>query len=350
MFIWVTIIKILISAVLVLIIEYMEIGNLWSYKDFNFYNEGNKTGPNFFYAIFLEFIKAESLSNPILIILACISSGLIDTFCIYFYSSKYHINRKIIIMYLLFCFHPYFSFYTFRFETIFFGKIACVLFLGQLFFKGKINSELSNSLILFCSMFRLSNLVFLLASIVSDARLKKLDFNKNFIFSSLIFLTFAYFLFRLNDGYADVVLATPTTYGWSIEDSQNLFGTFGLALDNIILYTLKTLVLFGGREAIYVYQFNYFENSNYPILEYSVFFVLALFNIVCLGSFILFAKRNKFLFPVLISLSLLVLSILTVAHMRYLVVFYPMLLIGWLSLGQNNKKRPIKAEGSQTHS
>ena len=138
LFIWVTIIKILISAVLVLIIEYMEIGNLWSYKDFNFYNEGNKTGPNFFYAIFLEFIKAESLSNPILIILACISSGLIDTFCIYFYSSKYHINRKIIIMYLLFCFHPYFSFYTFRFETIFFGKIACVLFLGQLFFKGKI--------------------------------------------------------------------------------------------------------------------------------------------------------------------------------------------------------------------
>ena len=348
LFILVTIIKIAISAVLVLIIEYMEIGNLWSYKDFYFYNSGNKTGPNFLYSIFIEFIKADSLSNPILITLACISSGLIDTLCIYFYSSKYQINRQIIIMYLIFCFHPYFSFYTFRFDTIFFGKIACVFFLGQLFFKGKINSELSNSLILFFSMFRLSNLVFLLASIFSDTRLMKLDVNKNFIFSSLIFLTFAYFLFTLNIGYADIVMATPTTYGWSIEDSQNLFGTFGLALDNIIVYTLKTLVLFGGREAIYIYQFNYFENSNYPIFEYVVFFVLALFNIICLGNFILFAKRNKFLFPILISLSLLVLSILTVAHMRYLVVFYPMLLIGWISLGQNNKKRCIKVKDSQT--
>lgn len=349
LFVWVTIIKISTSAILVLIIEYMEIGNLWSYKDFYFYNSGNKTGPNFLYSIFIEFIKADSLSNPILIMLACISSGLIDTFCIYFYSSKYHLNRQIIIMYILFCFHPYFSFYTFRFDTIFFGKIACVLFLGQLFFKGKINSELSNSFILFFSMFRLSNLVFLFASIVSNTRLIKFEFNKNFLFSSLIFLILAYVLFTLNIGYADVVLATPTTYGWSIEDSQNLFGTFGLVLDNIILYTLKTLVLFGGREAIYIYQFNYFENSNYPIFEYFVFFILALFNIVCLSSFILFAKRNKFLFPVLISLSLLVLSILTVAHMRYLVVFYPMLLIGWIVLGQNNKKRSLKVDVSQTH-
>lgn len=335
---WVTIIKISISAFMVLVIEFIEIGSLWAYSDFDYYSSGYKTGPNFLYSIFISFIKAESLSNPLLIMLACIGSGLIDTVCIYFYMSRYQVTRQVVIMYVIFCLHPYFSFYTFRFDTIYFGKIACALFIGKLFLRQKINSDLSNFFILALSMFRLSNLIFLFASILSDTQLLKLKLNRKVVFSNSIFLILAYIFYSLNVGYTELVLATPTSYGWHINDTQNFFGTYGFFLDNVILYTLKTFVLFGGREAVYISQFTYFENSNYPNLEYFAFFVLAFFNIGCLGSFIFFAKKNKFLLPVLISLSLLILSILTVAHMRYLVVFYPMLLIGWISLGQKNKK------------
>ena len=339
---WVTVIKISISALLVLVIEFMEIGSLWAYSDFDYYSSGSKTGPNFLYSIFIDIIKAESISNPILIILSCVSSGLIDTLCIYFYSAKYRITRQVVIMYLIFCLHPYFSFYTFRFDTIFFGKIACLIFIGKLFLREKINSELSNFFILLLSMFRLSNLAFLFASLLSDNRLLKLKLTKAFVFSSLIFLISAVVIFSLNTGYSELVLSTPKTYLWTIADMKNLFGTYGLAIDNLILYTLKSLVLFGGREAVYIYQFEYFGRSSYPNLEYCAFFVLALFNLVCLSSFVLLAKRNRFLFPIFLSLALLLLSILTVAHMRYLVVFYPMLLIGWISLGQ--KKQRLVAE------
>jgi len=349
---WVTLVKISISTFWVLIIEFMELASVWTYNDLNTYL-GIKVGPNFLYFNFLNFIQAESLSNPILILLACVGSVLIDTACIYLYVFKYHTNRYVIIMYLLFCLHPYFSFYTFRFDTMFFGKIACVLFIAKLLWKEKINSELSNFLIVFLSMFRLSNLVFLFASMLSDRRLIKSEFNKTFVFSSLIFLILAYVSFNLNNtklvtvnmeniSYTDIVFSTPTTYGWVIEDTKNFFGTYGLALDNLILYMIKTLILFGGREAIYTTKFEYFDNSNFLYLEYFAVFSLSLFNLVCLISFVLFAKRNKFLIPILLSLSLLLLHILTVSHMRYLIAFYPMLLIGWISLGQKNKKISVK--------
>ena len=336
----------------------MELASLWTYPDLDYYL-GIKTGPNFLYFHFLNFIQADSLSNPILILLACVGSVLIDTVCIYLFVSKYQINRYIIIMYILFCLHPYFSFYTFRFDTMFFGKIACALLIAKLLWKEKINSELSNFFILFLSMFRLSNLVFLFASMVSDRRLVKSEFNKTFVFSSLIFLILAYATFTLNNtkfvtdnmenvSYTDLVLSTPTIYGWAIEDTQKMFGSYGLTFDNLILYTVKTLVLFGGREAIYTTKFEYFDNSNFLYLEYFTFFSLALFNLICLISFVLFAKRNNFLIPVLLSFSLLVLHILTVGHMRFLIVFYPMLLIGWISLGQNKKKIAVKDTIAET--
>ena len=357
---WVTLVKISISAFWVFILELMELASVWSYNDLNTYID-IKTGPNFLYFNFLNFIQAEDLSNPILILLACVGSVLIDTICIYLYVTTYHIKRYIIIMYLLFCLHPYFSFYTFRFDTMFFGKIACVLFIAKLLWKEKINSELSNFLILFLSMFRLSNLVFLFASMLSDRRLTKSEFNKTFVFSSLIFLILAYVVFTLNNNqfdtsnmesvsYTNLVLSTPTIYGWALEDTQKLFGTYGLALDNLILYTIKTVILFGGREAIYTTKFEYFDNSNFIYLEYFAVFGFALFNLVCLISFVLFAKRNKFLIPILLSFSLLVLHILTVSHMRYLIAFYPMLLIGWISLGQNNKKISVIDNIAKTQS
>ena len=42
-----------------------------------------------------------------------------------------------------------------------------------------------------------------------------------------------------------------------------LFGSYGFIIDNLVLYVLKTIVLFGGREAIYITQFSYFDNSYY---------------------------------------------------------------------------------------
>lgn len=328
--IWVTIIKVAISAGVVFFIEFMELGRLWAYPDFDVYSSGKTTGPNFLYSIFINLLQAKSLSNPVLIMLACVSSGLIDTVCIYLFASMYPVNRKIIIMYLIFCLHPYFSFYTFRFDTVFFGKISCILFICSLHFKEKINSEFSNFLMLFLSMFRLSSLIFLFASLISDKRLNKLD--KKFLSFFTIWLIFSYIIYSLNTGYSKMIMATPETYGWQIDYTKNLFGSYGFIIDNLVLYVLKTIVLFGGREAIYINQFSYFDNSYYPNLEYFALFCIALFNFLSLISFILIAKTNKFLFPVLFSLSLLVFCIITVSHMRYLVIFYPMLLIGWMKL------------------
>ena len=146
----------------------------------------------------------------------------------------------------------------------------------------------------------------------------------------LIFLSLG--VLALNDTYFNLIAATSDGFGWTVEYTRSIVGEFGAIADAIINYALRTWVLFGGREAIYVTKFSFFENSMHPNSWYIIISGLALFHILCFASFINFAKKSKVLLPVLISLFILVFCIFTVGHMRYLNSYYPIILLGWLHL------------------
>ena len=343
LFIWITFIKLSTSLIMVLIIHYLELGNVWLYPDFRFYSSNyNYTSPNFGYSIFIGLTNATSISDTLLVTLSCLLSGFIDTLCVFFFISRFNLSRMTIVLYILFCLHPYFSFYTFRFDTTLFGKLACTLFIGNLLLKEKINSTLFNYIILILSTFRITNALFLISNILNNWDLLKSNKKIYYILNSFILVIFLFILFYLNFGYIKIVANATKNFDWNIEYIQSLFGKHGFIFDYTILYALKSIILFGGREAIYTSKLLFFQNSIFPYLEYLSLFVLAIFHIYCLAAFVTISKKNKFLIPVLVSLSLLVFCVLTVGHMRYLVSYYPMILIGWLSFSQKFLLKKVK--------
>jgi len=61
--------------------------------------------------------------------------------------------------------------------------------------------------------------------------------------------------------------------------------------------------------------------------------IFALFHLMSLGAFILFSIKSKISAAVIISLLMLILSMFTFGHMRYLIVYYPFIMMGWLYIG-----------------
>lgn len=319
-------------------IIHLGFGDLWKYSDFADYNEGYSIGPNFLYALFVYGIGADTIANPVLVALAVFFSALIDTASIYLFQQHFKIKTFTIFMYLVFCCHPYFSFYTFRLDTLFFSKLACLSFLYWLFYRDLIKTEIIKYLILFLSMFRLSSLIFLLPIIFKDLFLLN---SKNIIQLISIASVSAMVLF-LNTGYVGIVFSAAKNLNWTLNYTQSIVGEFGFLVDYIIHYIIRFFLLLGGREAIYAYQIEYFISSEAVVLEVVAFFTLAFFHFICFLSFLLFSKKKMVLIPVLLSLSLLVLCLFTVGHMRYLVGYYPIILLGWLLIGAQTKASECK--------
>ena len=308
-------------------------GDMWAYGDFAKYQEANFPSPNFLYGIFINKISAEAISDPLLVTLAILFSVLVDVGCVYLFIQKFRITTQTVIMYLIFCLHPYFSFFTFRFDTIFFSKIACLLFLYYLLYRDRINTNFIKYTIIFLSLFRLTALLFLVSTILSDLFQHK---PKNQIFSLLhllLLVGFSIVIFILNFGYTRLLFGASEQHGWTLEYTRGVFGQYGLMFDYVIHYFSRAMIILGGRDRIYIEQFEYFKSIEFVYFELSAFFTLAVFHLVCLISFIKFSKKHKVLIPVLSSLSLFLLCLFTVGHLRYLVGYYPMILLGWLFIG-----------------
>lgn len=311
--------------------------DMWAYGDFAEYQKGNFPGPNFLYGIFINKISAEAISDPILVVLAILFSVLIDVGCAHLFIQKFKITILTVTMYLIFCLHPYFSFFTFRFDTLFFAKIACLLFLYYLVYRTRINNNLIKYSIIFLSMFRLTALLFLFAIIIKDLFLSKSKNKKVDIFHSSFLLCISFLILSLNFGYSEKLFEASQQHGWTLEYTRGVFGEYGLIFDYIIHYFSRAMIILGGRDRIYIEQFEYFKSIEFFYFELTAFFTLAIFHFVCFISFIKFSKEHMVLIPVLSALSLLLLCLFTVGHLRYLVGYYPMLLLGWLFIGAQAK-------------
>ena len=316
---------------------YFGFGDMWAYGDFVSYQKATFPGPNFLYGIFINKISAEAISNPILVVLAILFSVFIDVGCAHLFIQKFKITTLTVIMYLIFCLHPYFSFFIFRFDTLFFSKMACLLFLYYIFYRHLINANLVKYTILFLSMFRLTALLFLFSIILHDLFLSKSKNKKVNLFHLSLVLCLSFLILFLNSGYSDKLFGASQQHGWTLDYTRGVFGEYGLIFDYIIHYFSRAMIILGGRDRIYIEQFEYFKLIEFVYFELTAFFTLAIFHLVCLVSFIRFSKKQMVLIPVLSSLSLLVLCLFTVGHLRYLVGYYPIILLGWLFIGAQVK-------------
>jgi len=320
--------KPLTSLVMVTIVFYATDISVWSYGDFEFYKENHILGPNFLYGIFVSLIGAESLANIILVILASFISIITDTICVYIFIMNFKVTKLFFVMYLLFSLHPYFSYYTFKLDTMIFGKLACAVFLFKLL-SHQAKGKFLNYTMLLMSMFRASSFIFIISIFLKNP---KILFQKDKMhWGIILILTFT--VIAINYAYFDMMLSSKKDFGWSVEYTKAKFGEFGTIIDITIHYLIKLFVLLGGREAVYVYKFAYFENATYPNLELLIFMIFALFHLMSLGAFILFSIKSKISAAVIISLLMLILSMFTFGHMRYLIVYYPFIMMGWLYIG-----------------
>lgn len=328
-FLFILFLKPITSSLMAILVNYITGIDIWAYGDFEYYTQNNIIGPNFLYGTFISLIGAKSLSDTILVILAGFISIIIDTICIYIFIINFKLTKLAIAMYLLFSLHPYFSYYTFKLDTLIFSKLACALFLYGLLTNQDRKIKFLNYMLLLLSMFRASSLIFLVSIVFNNS---KTLFKKQKI-HLLIIVILSVITITINYSYFEIMLSSKKEFGWSIEYTKTIFGEFGSVIDIIIHYTSRVFVLFGGRESLYVYKFSYFEQAQFPNFELFIFIFFVCFHLLCLFSFVTYSIKKNILIPVLVALLMLALSIFTVGHMRYLISYYPFILLGWLYIG-----------------
>ncbi len=326
------VIKVVTSALVCGILVNLGILTLFDYGDFNHY--ARRLGfisPNFLYSIVIRSMSLETIAHPVLVISAIIGSVCVDVLCILLLI-QYACNRKFLFLgYCLFCFHPYFAVYTFRLDTLFFSKLACIMFILHVSNSELFKLRYSSVVIAFLVCFRLSAIIFLFGIFINrliDIRFK--IFNLKAAIIIMVLITYTAAVLYMNGNYTSQVYYGSKDYGWDTSYSVSIFGNFGYLVDTLLLFMLKILVLFGGREALFTNGLNYFTSDWVGVIQLVIFLILAIFHLFCLIKFISFTSLNKKVFITCLSLFPLILCIFTVFHMRYLLTYYPMILLGFL--------------------
>jgi len=307
--------------------------DLFSYFDFELYKKGNYVSANFLYGIFVKAIGATSIGDPRLYTLGIITAIFLDMLTLHLFSKHFLISFKTLIFYGVFSLHPYFATYAWRFDTLDFASLSCILFL--IIFNYKLNTNkviIILFLMLILSMFRMSALVFWLAAVVGIYLFQnRSQISKIEKLSLVIMLILSILIVRQNGStYLFVVANASEIYGWSLDATRSIFGNFGYILDVAIHYFFKLTTLLGGREALYTEGIKEVLSYKFGIYQLISIPVLALFHFLGLVSFVRFSQRSGFIIPVLISFIALIVAVFTVGHMRYLLPYQPMILIGIL--------------------
>lgn len=318
-----------------ILMQYVDIVDLFSYDDFDGYKTGGHVYANFLYSYFVKLIGATSIGDPRLYILGIIIAVFLDILVLHLFSKYFLISFKTLIFYGLFSLHPYFSTYAWRFDTLDFASFSCILFLIILNYRLNYSKAVVILLlILLLSMFRMSALVFWLAGAVAIYLSKdRLQVFKIKNLSLVVMLILSFLIVRQNGStYLYSVANATEIYGWSLDATRSIFGNFGYIFDLVIHYTFKITVLLGGREALYTEGIKEILSYKAGIYQLCSVPFFAVFHFVALLSFVRFTQRSGFILPVLISFSALIVAVFTVGHMRYLLPYQPMILFGSLYL------------------
>ena len=318
----------LISVSLVYCFNVVE---LFKYPDFLAYSKGAYIAPNFLYGYLINFMDAVSISDTRLIFLSIMFSIFIDVLALNLFLKYFKINKKILIIYFIFSLHPYFAIYSLRFDTLDFASLSCIIFLYLLDYRCHRAMVFILLFILLClSAFRISSLIFFISAVVAS-----FGFNDNHKITLhekiylLCMVVCVCFIFHQNGIlYITSVIDAPNRYALNLKNTQVFFGSFGVIFDAIIFSFTKIVALFGGREALYTEGLEYVYSSDFGIIQLIIFLFLAIFHIFCLIQFVKYASIRKQTIPVILTFIIFLFALITVGHMRYILPYHSMILIG----------------------
>ncbi len=338
LFLQVALIKIIISLFVAVGLSYFEFVNVFEFGDFNGYknpqtNSDAIISRNFLYSDLIHLVGANSISHPIFLIVAVVGAILVDWLCIIIFVNLSETKGPILFAYLIFCFHPYFSIYTFRLTTDFFAKLACVIFITYVFAPKRMSRLITCLLIIFMAMFRIYSLVFLIGLAID--KFKVMAKGKQYLrilFIAFLFSSIFIFVLYLNWSYLREVFVFSKFYGLSQFYTIKIFGDYGEVINFVLHYFYRLFVLLGGREALFTDGIEVFLGSFEGRVQLISFGFLALFHIFCLLCFLRLCISRQVFLEIIFPLSALMFALLSVGHMRYLLSYYPMILIGWFYL------------------
>jgi hypothetical protein len=310
---------------------YFDIVKVFHYPDFLIYAKGDHIAPNFLFGYLINYMDAVSISDPRLIFLSILFSIIIDILALNLFSRYFKINKKILIIYFIFTLHPYFALYSLRFDTLDFASLSCIIFLYLLDCRhNKVKVFILLFILLFLSAFRISSLVFFISAVVASFCLrdkyKLTHYEKFYLMCMSICVCFIFY--QNGIFYITTIIDAPNQFALTLKNNQIFFGSFGVMFDAIIFSFTKIITLFGGREALYTEGLEYIYSSTFGIFQLIIFSFLAIFHIFCLIQFVKYASIKKQTIPVILTFIIFLLALLTVGHMRYVLPYHSMILIG----------------------
>ena len=309
---------------------------IFIYPDFQQYIRNDLFSANFGYGIVVRYLNFE-LSNPLYVTVSITFHIYLVYFCtIYLHNYFSKISFTIFVAYL--ALNPFLAASAFLFDTILFVKIFVVVALMHE--KNIITPRQFLYLSLMLALFRFSILLLLLPYLISNKFWSSVGLRYlivSILSGCLIFLAQGDYLSRFG--------SSIDRYNWN-EETGSLFEFLKYDwLSKIFVYFSKTLLLFGGREAMYTQGLKAFIDQE----KYLQLIMCSFLAIVNLIGFVIFCLSKKFSFQFKMSLFVLVFgSLLSVSHARYITPYMPIFAIS-IVYGLQNLLSNLRKKDENCH-
>jgi hypothetical protein len=297
--------------------------SVFKFNDFNGYLNSSILGPNAAFSFLIKSFGYDSISNPVFVFLALFFNFLIDLLWILFFLDYFRGFKYFIVFCLIFAIHPYYSLYYFKFTSIIFMKIALV-FSFVLYRWESLRPPIIYfvfAAVIIC-LFRNSS-VFILIPAIFVLYHDRVNFFVLIVCS--VFLSVVV-LFSSGDYLSSVINSSQNYYPWNYDYISNLVGSSFSFIIYPCIIIIKSILFFGARELLYTSGVEAFlPGFEVQLLFYFVFGVINLFGFI---FFIFFRFDLRLL---LICIVPIILSIISISHMRYSLPFVPLTVAGMYS-------------------
>lgn len=299
--------------------------DLFRFADFEDYSNSNAKlpYPNFGYAIITQILQIDSTADAKSIIAALTLVFFRDLFIAYILYRKFSFRTSFLFV-ILIGFHPYSAIYSVKFTSDIFTSLAVLTIFVQIYFQRfKLIYFLPLSLILmFCrnfTTFIFSS--FYLSRVIAVSNIK----NKiGFLILAVGTLIFGLYI----SGQYVTAQAVAFSYVGPLDDILRKSSIGNDLLNNDYTYFFiqtisRIILLFGGREKYYVEGITSMMDDNILIIVCSVCLLP-----IHIFSFILFIRTAHRYFGIqgLSVIFPLILTIFSVAHLRYLSPYIPFMM------------------------
>ena len=262
----------------------------------------------------------EALSGYTLIFLAC-AINLLSTCCFYFLFKNFLNKNGKILFIILLAGHPYLAIYFPRFYTDIFGSLGILLICFYAVKNRKIDY------------------IFIVCTIIL------INFRSSLMPPLFLFIAYNFFLeIKKNKNIDALMIFGMTFIGLNFILYSTFVNTF-LTVNNF--YSNKAyniILLLGFREGAANEGFGLFFNGSLSgYIQFFVSITLLLIHLLGIYSIIRFVM-NKKLYGMMLTLSIVIVPLITISHLRYLLPLIPLILFGvsWYFF----KKEPVNSFAS----